>query len=61
MLIMPGDDLHHCRRVADGVSQGSGAIQGGGKSDQTVPGNAPIGRFKPHHAAKTGRLPDRMS
>jgi len=54
--IHAGDGLQHQRRIGYIAGNRAWAIDGGCKSDQPIAGDAPVGGFQPHHAAKRGRL-----
>ena len=50
--------LQHQGGIGHIASDRSGTIKRGGKGNQPITGDAPIGRLHPHHAAKCSRLAD---
>ena len=56
--IVAGDDFHEERRVADVLGDRADLVERRGERDQTVAGDAAVGRLEPDHAAERGRLAD---
>ncbi len=56
--VVPGNRIHHQRRVARAPRQRPHVVQAVSQRKGAVPAHPPVGRLQPHRTAERGRYPD---